>query len=385
MMKLEPEHELLRDTLRKFTMNELDPWSEVIEEKGEVPSEVVDLLAQNGYLGMRLDPEFGGAGLSIFPYCLVLEEFSRSHRIFTLLALGTSGLAPIAIARHGTSEQKSKYLPGLVQGTMSTSFALTEPEAGSDPAGMKTTARKVEGGWLLNGSKHYISGAHRADFVMVMAVTDPEKRARGRVSAFIVDQGMPGFTVTRVDKTMASDAIQLAELSFDDCLLPDAALVGEPGNGFGMAMESLVDGRLSVACSCIGASDRLLEMSVEHAKTRHTFGKPLAARQAIQWMLADSAVELSAARALTYETLRRVEAGEDTGSAPSMCKLYCSEMVGRIADRAVQIHGGMGLVRSYPVERFYRDVRSYRIGEGPSEIQRMIIARDLVGHLDGKD
>ena len=378
-MKLEPEYELLRDNLRKFTRKELDPWVYTIEEKGEVPAEVVDLLARHGYLGMRLDTSLGGAGAGLFAYCLTLEEFSRSHRIFTLIVLGTSGLAAISIARHGTPAQRQKYLPGMVQGKIASSFALTEPDAGSDPAGMKTHARKVDGGWLLNGGKHYISNGHRADFVVVMAVTNPDKRAGGRVSAFLVDRGIPGFSVPRVERTMASDSIQLAELTFKDCLLPDDALLGQPGAGFGMAMESLVDGRMSVACSCIGAADRLLEMSVAHAKLRQTFGKPLATRQAIQWMLADSAVELRAARALTYDTIRRVEAGEDTGTAPSMCKLYCSEMVGRIADRAVQIHGGMGMVRSCPVERFYRDVRSYRIGEGPSEIQRMIIARDLVG------
>ena len=378
-MKLEAEYEALRDSVRKFTQKELEPWVETIEEQGEIPQEVVETLGRNGYLGMRLDPAFGGAGLGLLQYCITLEELCRSHRIFSLICLGTSGLAPIAISRHGTKEQQQKYLPGLVSGKIATSFALSEPEAGSDPAGMKTHAEQVEGGWVINGRKHYISNAHRADFVVVMAITDPAKRTSGRVSAFLVDKGTPGFSITRVEKTMASEAIKLAELTFENCRVPDAALLGKAGNGFGMSMESLVDGRMSVACSCIGAADRLLEMSVEYAKVRKTFGKALAERQAIQWMLADSAVELRAARALTYDTIRRVEAGEDVGTAPSMCKLYCSEMVGRVADRAVQIHGGMGMVRSYPIERFYRDVRSYRIGEGPSEIQRMIIARDLLG------
>ena len=380
-MKLEAEYEALRASVRKFTQKELEPWVETIEEQGEIPQEVVETLGRNGYLGMRLDPAFGGAGLGLLQYCITLEELCRSHRIFSLICLGTSGLAPIAISRHGTKEQQQKYLPGLVNGKIATSFALSEPEAGSDPAGMKTHAEKVEGGWVINGRKHYISNAHRADFVVVMAITDAAKRTSGRVSAFLVDKGTPGFSITRVEKTMASEAIKLAELTFEDCRVPDSALLGKAGNGFGMSMESLVDGRMSVACSCIGAADRLLEMSVEYAKVRKTFGKALAERQAIQWMLADSAVELSAARALTYDTIRRVEAGEDVRTAPSMCKLYCSEMVGRVADRAVQIHGGMGMVRSYPVERFYRDVRSYRIGEGPSEIQRMIIARDLLGPL----
>ena len=213
---------------------------------------------------------------------------------------------------------------------------------------------------------------------MVMAANDPAKRARGGITAFLVDRGTPGCKVTRIDGTIGSEAIKLAELDFDDCFVPDSAVLGAVGQGFGIAMESLTNGRLGVSCSCIGAADRLLEMSTAYAKERSTFGSPIAERQAIQWMLADSAVELSMARAYTYETLRRVAAGEEVGTAPSMCKLYCSEMVGRVADRAVQIHGGMGLVRGYPVERFYRDVRHYRVGEGSSEIQRILIARDLL-------
>jgi acyl-CoA dehydrogenase len=231
---------------------------------------------------------------------------------------------------------------------------------------------------VLNGRKHFISGAHRADVVLVMAVTDPTKRGRGGITAFLVERGTPGFSVTRVDETIGSAAIKLAELTFDDCAVDDDTVLGPVGDGFMIAMESLTSGRLGVSCSCIGAADRLLEMSAAHAKQRNTFGKPLAERQAIQWMLADSATELAAARTLTYETLRRVQANEDTGPAASMAKLYCSEMVGRVADRAVQIHGGMGLVRGFPVERFYRDMRHYRVGEGSSEIQRMLIARDVL-------
>jgi len=214
--------------------------------------------------------------------------------------------------------------------------------------------------------------------VMIMAVTDPAKRARGGITAFLVEKGTPGFHVTRVETTIGSEAIKLAELTIDECFLPDRAVLGEVGQGFRIAMESLTNGRLGVSCSCIGTADRLIEMSAAYAKERVTFGQALSERQAIQWMLADSVVELETARAYTYETLRRVQAGEDVGPAASICKLTCSEMVGRVADRAVQIHGGMGLVRGYPVERFYRDVRHYRVGEGSSEIQRMLIARDLL-------
>lgn len=374
---LTPELEQMRAALRKFTTNELEPWARVIDETDEVPEEVPRLLARNGYLGMRVDEQYGGGGLGLAPYCLALEEFSRSHRVFTTIVAASSGNTPLAIARFGTDAQRRKYLPGLTDGTSRSAFALSEPEAGSDSAAIKTRAERSGAGWVLNGRKHFINGAHVADFVMVMAVTDPEKRARGGITAFIVERGTPGFEVTRVDTTIGSGAIKLAELTFDGCRLDDSAVLGEVGQGFRIAMESLTEGRLSVACSCIGAADRLLEMSVAHAQARHTFGKPLAERQAIQWMLADSAMELAAARALTYSTILDVEAGIDTGSRPSMSKLYCSEMVGRVADRAVQIHGGTGVIRGFPVERFYRDVRHYRIGEGSSEIQRILIARSL--------
>jgi acyl-CoA dehydrogenase len=377
-LEMTPELAELRSALRRFTMETLEPLALEIDRTGEVPDRALQVLREQGYLGMRLPAEFGGGGFDLLTYCLALEEFSRSHRVFTLLLDATSGLNPIAIAKFGTPAQKQKYVAKLADGTLSAAFALTEPEAGSDSQAIRTRAERRGTGWVLNGRKHYISGAHRADVVLVMAVNDAAKRARGGITAFLVERGTPGFSVTRVDTTIGSEAIKLAELTFEDCVVPDEAVLGDVGGGFRVAMESLTSGRLGVACSCIGAADRLLEMSAGHAKQRSTFGKPLAERQAIQWMLADSATELAVARSLVYETLRRVEAGEETGTAPSMCKLYCSEMVGRVADRAVQIHGGMGLVRGFPVERFYRDIRHYRVGEGSSEIHRMLIAREVL-------
>ena len=377
-LEITPELAEVRAALRHFTTEKLEPLALEIDRMGEVPQAAIDLLRRQGYLGMRLPSKYGGGGFDLPTYCLALEEFARSHRMYTLLLDATSGLNPIAIARYGSDAQKKKYVAGLANGTLRAAFGLTEPEAGSDSQAMRTKAAQRDGGWVLNGRKHYISGAHTADVVMVMAVNDAAKRGRGGITAFLVERGTPGFNVTRVDTTIGSEAIKLAELSIENCFVPDGAVLGEVGQGFKIAMESLTSGRLGVSCSCIGAADRLIEMSTAYAKERVTFGKPLAERQAIQWMLADSAVELAMARAYTYETLRRVEAKEDVGTAASICKLYCSEMVGRVADRAVQIHGGMGLVRGYPVERFYRDVRHYRVGEGSSEIQRMLIARDLL-------
>ncbi len=378
-LEITPELAELRPAIRRFVTERLEPIAEEIDRTGRIPDEAWRLMREQGWLGMLLPPEYGGGGADLATYCLVMEEVARSHRVFTLLMDYTSGLTPIAILRHGTEAQRRRWLRGLADGTLRAAFGLTEPEAGSDSAAIRTRAERVPGGgWRINRRKHWISGGHAADVVMVMAVTDPAKRARGGISAFLVERGTPGFEVTRVDTTIGSAAIELGELTFTDCVVPEEALLGAEGAGFAIAMGSLVNGRLGVSHACLGAADRLLEMSVAHAKQRVTFGKPLAERQAIQWMLADSEVELQTARAFAYETLRRVMAGEDTGSAASICKLACSEMVGRVADRAVQIHGGMGLVRGFPVERFYRDIRHYRVGEGASEVQRMLIARDLL-------
>lgn len=376
-VQLPEELQQIRDTLRRFTERELEPWAKVIDERGEIPSEVIDLLRDNGYLGLRIGEEFGGAGMGIVPFCLTVEEFSRSHRVFTLLLDATSGLAPIAVERLGTPEQKERYLRDLAQGRKRAAFGLTEPDAGSDAAAIRTRAVKDGDDWVINGRKHWISGGSDADVVMVMAVTDPEKRARGGITCLLVERGTPGFEVTRVDTTIGSEAIKLAELTFEDCRVPASAVLGEVGQGFQTAMQSLTDGRLAVSSACIGTADRLIELSTQHASQRTTFGDLLINRQAIQWMLADSAVELMAARAMVYETLRQVEAGLNPRVTPAMCKLFCSEMVGRVADRAVQIHGGMGLVRGFSIERFYRDIRHYRVGEGSSEVQRMTIAREL--------
>ena len=377
-IELTPELEELRAEVRRFTERELEPLARIIDSSGEVPQQAWDVMRDAGYLGMRLPEEYGGTSASLSQMCIVLEEFSRSHRVLTGLIDATSGLTPSAFVRHGSPAQREKYVRKLATGEMRAAFALTEPGAGSDSAAITTRADKVDGGWKINGRKHFISGGHVADVLMVMTVTDAQKRARGGITALLVEKGAPGFTVTRVDTTIGSEAWKLAELTFEDCFVPDSAVMGKVGEGFRIAMESLTDGRMAVACCCIGAAERLLELMTAHAKERVTFGEPLANRQAIQWMLADSAVDIATARALAYETLRQIEAGNNVGSAPSMCKLYCSEMVGRVTDRAIQVFGGQGLIRGFPVERFYRDVRHYRIGEGTSEVHRMVIARELL-------
>lgn len=379
-MELDCTSELaeMRPAIRRFVSDKLEPLTALMDQTGEVPREALAHLRAQGYLGMRLPPEWGGGGFDMATYCLVMEEVARSHRIYTVMLDATSGLTPIGIARHGSDAQKKKYLAKLASGEWLASFGLTEPDAGSDAAAIRTMAVKVEGGWKIDGLKQFISAAHRAQVIMVMAVTDPALRARGGITAFLVDKDAPGLHIPRVDKTIGSDPIQLAEVRLEHCFVPDSAVLGEVGQGFQIAMGSLTSGRMGVSAACIGAADRLIELGVAYAKQRVTFGQPLAQRQSIQWMLADSATELALARSLAYETMRRIDAGQDVGTAPSMVKLFCSEMVGRVADRVVQIFGGAGLIRGVPVERFYRDVRHYRIGEGSSEIQRMLIARALL-------
>jgi acyl-CoA dehydrogenase len=369
----------LKRGVRRIVEAELEPLAREIDRIGDVPDEAWRTMRKHGLLGMRLPEEFGGANLDVASYLITLEELSRSHRMFALMAEYTSGGLALALLRYGTPAQHTRWLRDVGNGTIQASFALTEPDAGSDAAAIRTRARKTADGWVLSGRKHFISNAHKAGLILVLAVTDAEKRARGGISAFLVPKDAPGFAVTRVDTTIGSEAIKLAELTFESCELPNEALLGPVGDGFKVAMTTLVDGRLGVGCACIGASDRVLDMMIEHANTRHTFGEPLANRQAIQWMIADSAMELAATRALVYQTILAYAEGQPVGASPSMCKVYSSEMAGRVTDRAVQVFGGMGLIRGFPVERFYRDVRHYRVGEGSSEVQRIVIARECLG------
>lgn len=370
----------MRTSVRRFVEDELPPWAQEVDKTGKFPAELMRLLASQGFLGMRLPEKYGGSDMSLAQYCLVQEELSRCHPMFTILMSGTGGLSPMAIAQYGTDAQKDKYLPPLTRGDTRIAFALTEPGAGSDASSISTRATATETGWSISGQKQFISHADSAEVIMVIAVTDPALRARGGISAFLVDKGTPGMEITRVETTMGSAAWTLSEITFDNCKIDQSALVGELGRGFQLASSALTEGRMSVACLCLGAAEKLLEIATAYAKDRRTFGAPLADRQAIQWMLADSATELAAARALVQQTLLDSEDESQIRIKASMCKLYCSEVAGRMADKAVQIHGANGVVRGYEVERFYRDLRLFRVGEGSSEMQRLVIARDLLRH-----
>jgi len=368
----------LRQSIRRSIEGRMASFPAEMNTHGRFTPDMVRTFTELGLLGIRIEEPWGGAGMSLRAYCLVQEELARLSPILSLMVSSTSGLAPMAIQRHGSPAQQRRYLPSLCNGTARTCFALTEPEAGSDAAGLRTTARQVAGGWELDGIKHFITLADDAQVMMVMAVTDRSRRARGGVSAFLVDIPSPGLRISRVDRTIGTPAWTLAEITLSGVFVADSQVLGELGKGFSYAMESLDEGRLNVASICLGAARWLLERSAAHAQSRSTFGAPLASRQAIQWMLADSATEIAAAEGLIKGALDAIEAGVPAGASASMAKLYASEMAFRVADRAVQIHGAAGVLDSSPIGAMFRDLRLFRIGEGASEIQRMLIARSVL-------
>ena len=377
-----PEIEEVLAGIRAFIEREVKPLAEAnpeITRSEEVGPEFYELCRQvqrksveAGYYAMSMPEDVGGAGLGEYEMCLVREEISRtSGNHLGMLMLGDLPFGPnMMLYSLATEHQREKYLLPLMRGEVTTGIALSEPDAGSDLAAIKTSAKKTEGGWVLNGTKHFISNAPFADFLQVLAKV--EGAEGGGFSMFLVDRD--AYRVGEIQKTMGGDDIQ-AEVIFQDSFVPEDHLIGEAGQAFRYAIEFLGNERLTMASFAIGMADLALREAKQYAKDRVTFGKPLIENQAIQWMLADSDTELYAARAMCYDAAKRVDAGEDVFREISMAKLFCTEMVGRVVDRAVQIFGGIGYMRGTTVERLYRLARVMRIAGGSSEIQRMIIAR----------
>ncbi|HVL90417.1 MAG TPA: acyl-CoA dehydrogenase family protein [Actinomycetota bacterium] len=382
-----PELEEVRSSYRSFLEREVRPvenrfaqqlqgdeWTPEMREAG---MELRRKSAEIGYYGAHLPEDVGGWGLSTLGMTLLVEETGRSGLRFATYVLGPPNPeAPTPLLLEGTPEQQKKYLVPLIKAEKTMCFALTEPDAGSDAQSIRTRAVKDGDHYVINGVKHFITNGERADFAVVFAVTDPDKRAQGGITAFIVEKGTPGYTVGKKQRTMAGDSNQ-SELIFEDCRVPAANILGPEGYGFFSAMKFLNAGRAYIGAMCLGISDYLIRICTEYANERKAFGKPIGKFQAIQWMLADSAVEVEAARWLTYRLAWMCDQGEQPMRESSMVKLYNTEMVGRVADRAVQIYGGMGYLTEGPVERIFRWVRMLRIVEGTSEIQRLVIARTL--------
>ena len=370
---------LLARTVRDFVETRLQPIEKQVEDSDEIPDEIVREMAGLGFFGLPFPEECGGVGAGDLGYCLALEQFGRTSAAFSNLIGAHTSIGSMSIYLGGTDEQKRRYLPDLTAGRKLAAFSLTEPSSGSDAASIQTTARKDGGRWLLSGTKIWVTNGPIADVVVVYAANDRAKGARGGITAFIVEKGFKGFRVGKVDEKMGLRGSKTGELIFEDCEVPEEnVLGGEVGAGFRTALGALDIGRVSLSAGAVGTSQHLLELGIAHAKRRKQFGQPIAANQAIQWMLADSAVEIHAARLMVYDAAAKLDRGIRVSREAAMVKVYASELANRVADRVLQIHGGMGYMKDSPVERAYRDARILRIYEGTSEVQRMIIAEDLL-------
>ncbi|MBN8608814.1 MAG: acyl-CoA dehydrogenase family protein [Caulobacterales bacterium] len=370
--------EPLLDAIRRFVNERLIPLEAKVSEDDAIPEDALAEMRALGMFGLSIPEEYGGLGLSMEGECRVMFEFCRCSPAFRS-AFGTNvGIGSQGLAMFGNDAQKRKYLPGIAAGEIVTSFALTEPEAGSDSGAVRTRAEFKGDHYLLNGSKRYITNAARASLFTVMARTNPDVKGGGGVSAFLVPRELDGVTVGKAEKKMGQQGAHIHDVNFDNVKVPIDNRLGEEGQGFRIAMQVLDRGRLHISSVCVGVAERLIEESVRYAAERKQFGQVIASFQMIQAMLADCRAEANAGRAMVLEAARKRDRGEDVTMDAAAAKLFCSEMVGRVADRAVQIFGGSGYVADYGIERFYRDVRIFRLYEGTSEIQRVIIAREMM-------
>jgi len=372
-------------SLGKFIERELLPREEGIRIDGEkeYPLDLIEWTRKRsvelGFYGIFMPEEVGGGGLGRLGMVALQVDVARSGSQLAHIALGDAG-GPSRLLLDAGEHIRDSYLLPSMRAEKTSCFALSEPNAGSDAASIETTAVKTGDSYRLNGTKHMVSQGARADYAIVFAVTNKALRARGGISCFVVDMDTPGLTITRHQRAMGGLS-EPVEIVFDDCTIPLSNLVGQEGFGFLMAMRWLADGRLSMAATAVGMAELLLNLSIEHAKNRVQFGEPIAKKGAIGNMLADMATELYAARVMLYDTAERGDEGMDIGTECSMTKLFATEMADRAADTAMQIHGGTGYMRDCIVERIFRDVRAMRIGEGTSEIHRMIIARNLLRNI----
>ena len=371
------EQEMLREMARKFADKELRPIAAEVDEKCEIPQRIIEQIADMGFLGMLFPEKYGGSGMGEISYCIVLEEIARACFSTVVMIGGHVSIGAMAVYLGGTEEQKERFMPALCSGEKLAAFALTEPQAGSDAGAIKTTAEKIGDKYILNGQKTFITNGGIADVYSVFAVTEQGLGIRG-ISAFLVEKDMPGFRTGKPEIKMGIRGSHTTDLFFEDVEVPEENLLGEENQGFKVAMQTLDMGRLSLGAQSLGLAKEALSLSVKHSKERVQFGRPIGKFQAIQWMLAEMATEIYNMESITYRTAWMCDEGLPFSLESAQVKLYCSEALGRIVDKAVQIHGGMGYMREYPIERLYRDARITRIFEGTNEIQKMVIARNLL-------
>lgn len=369
----------LIDTLSRFVRERLIPNEARLAEEDAVPPEILTEMKEMGLFGLSIPEEYGGLGLTMEEEALVAMEIGKTSPAFRSVFGTNNGIGAQGILIDGTQEQKSRYVPRLATGEILSSFCLTEPDVGSDAASLRTTAVRDGDHYILNGTKRYITNGPEADLFTVMARTDSAKKGAGGISAFIVEGDTPGLERGPADNKMGQKGAHTCDIIFNDCRVPAENIIGgREGQGFKTAMKVLDRGRLHISAVCVGVADRLVEESLSYAMDRQQFGAPLSSHQLIQAMLADSKTEAYAGRCMVLDAARRKDADEDVSTLASCAKLFCAEMVGRVADRAVQVHGGAGYMAEYAVERFYRDVRLFRIYEGTTQIQQLVIARNMV-------
>ena len=376
--RLSDEQQLLRQTVREFAEAEIRPHVMEWDEAQHFPMDLLPKLAALGLTGIQFAEEYGGAAMSAVDYCLCIEELARVCPAIALSVAAHNGLCAAHIAMFGTDAQKRAYLPRLVGGEVLGAWGLTEANAGSDAAGMRTTAVRQGDSWVLNGAKQFITHGSIGGVMVAIAVTDRTRGHRG-ISAFIVEHGTKGMRAGKKENKLGMRASDTSEVIFEDCRVPASHLLGDEGQGFIHTLQVLDAGRIGIAALSVGLAQGAYEAARSYALERRQFGQPIAAFQAIQWKLADNATRIEAARLLTYRAAYLKDRGVRTTRESSMAKLFASEIAVKAADDCVQIHGGYGFVKDYPAEKFFRDVKLVTIGEGTSEIQRLVIARQLLG------
>jgi butyryl-CoA dehydrogenase len=372
-----PEHVALRRMIREFAETEVAPLAAEIDREGQIPFETLRKLGEIGLLGVCFPQEYGGMGAGEAGYCILMEELARVCTSTSTNVGAHIGIGAMSIYLDGTEEQKQKYLVPLARGEKIAAFVLTEADAGSDAAAIRTRAVREGDSWILDGTKTFNTNGSFAEIVTVLAVTDPTLGARGGITAFIVESNMPGFQVGTHENKMGIRGSSTAELIFDGLRVPHENVLGKVGEGFVSFMKTLDMGRLTLGAAGLGGAQAALDWSVRWAKTRKQFGQELAHKQSVQWMIADMATEIEALRSLVYRVAWMVDTGQPFTQLAAMCKLYGSEVSSRAIDMALQIHGGMGYSRDYPIERGFRDARISEIFEGTNEIQRIVIASNV--------
>ncbi|MFA4835501.1 MAG: acyl-CoA dehydrogenase family protein [Dehalococcoidia bacterium] len=375
--ELTEEQKMLQTMVRGFANKELAPVAAKVDETGEFPAEQVKKIAELGLMGLTIPEEYGGGGKGVTEFCIAIEEMARVSAAIDGYFRVSLSLGIVPIRMYGNEAQKRKYLPAHASGEKMACFGLTEASAGSDPASMQTTATRCKGGYLLNGNKLFISIGAEAEIIVVFATIDKSLKGKG-ITAFIVDKGTHGFSVGKLEHKMGFRGLSAAELIFQDCFVTEENRLGEEGRGLRIALEVLDESRVTVGAEATGIAQGAFDAALSYAKERKQFGQAIANFQAIQWMLVDMATKIEAARLLTYQAAYREDHGLSYIKEAAMAKVFASEMSGVVTSKAMQIHGGYGYTKDYPIERFFRDAKLTEIYEGTSEIQRMTIARHLL-------